>query len=115
MAFRIQDADATLVLSRSRLQAATAWCRAEIVVSISDEELRSLAQGLRDLAAAGHGSFLWRNHGGEIRLEVVMAKREETHFSATLQSSPDFLHELRLVFVGRQEELAELAEDVLGD
>ena len=35
-----------------------------------------------------------------------MAKRGETHWSVRLQAPPDFLHELRLVFVGRQDDLA---------
>ena len=38
------------------------------------------------------------------------AKRGETHGSVRLQAPPDFLHELRMVFVGRQEELEGLAD-----
>lgn len=112
MPLRLRDADATLFLSASRIEANTAWCRAEIALSVSQEELCELGRGLENLGKTGHGSFLWRNYGGEIRLEVVMAKRDETHFSVTLQSGPDFLHELRLVFVGRQTDLPRLAEEV---
>ena len=108
----LRDADASLRLAPDRAEAATAWCRAAIPLALGPEELPRLAAALRRLAEDGHGSALWTNEGGEVRIEVVMAKRGETHWSVRLQSPPDFLHELRLVFVGRQDELPGLAESL---
>jgi hypothetical protein len=81
-------------------------------LDLNAEEFPRLAQGLRKLAEDGFGSFLWSNEGGEVRIEVVMAKRGETHWSVRLQAPPDFLHELRLVFVGKQEDLLTHAESL---
>jgi hypothetical protein len=108
----LRDGDATFILSSNLVEASTAWCRASIPLALGPHELPRLAEGLRKLADDGHGSFLWTNEGGEIRLETVMAKRGETHWSVRLQAPPDFLHELRLVFVGRQEQLASLVDEI---
>ena len=110
MSLNLSDGDATLTLSATRVEAETAWCRGSIPLALAPEELPRLAQVLRQLAGEGHGSALWANDGGEVRIEVVMAKRGETHWSVRLQAPPDFLHELRLVFVGRQEDLEGVAE-----
>ncbi len=107
---RLQDGEATLLLLPDQIEASTGWSQARIALDLSEGELPRLAAGLRKLAEDGHGSFLWANEGGEVRIEVVMAKRGETHWSVRLQAAPDFLHELRLVFVGRQEELLGLAD-----
>ena len=88
----------------------TGWCRATVPLALGVDELPRLAASLRDLAARGHGSALWTNEGGEVRIETVMAKRGETHWSVRLQAPPDFLHELRLVFVGQQDDLPGLAD-----
>ncbi len=104
------DGDARMVLSAERIEASTAGCPASVPLSLGSDELPRLAEGLRRLADEGNGSFLWTNDGGEVRLEIVMAKRGETHWSLRLQAPPDFLHELRLVFVGRQEDLDDLAK-----
>ncbi|RYG22038.1 hypothetical protein EON82_17840 [bacterium] len=101
----LRDGAASLTLSVSEVGASTGWCEAKIPLNLSDDELPRLAEGLRKLAQDGHGSFLWTNEGGELRIEIVMAKRGETHWSVRLQSPPDFLHELRLVFVGDQDDL----------
>jgi hypothetical protein len=106
---RLQDGAASLSLSQEHVEASTGWSQARIPLDLSHEELPRLGLGLRKLAEEGHGSFLWANEGGEVRIEVVMAKRGETHWSVRLQAAPDFLHELRLVFVGRQDELVGLA------
>ena len=108
----LRDADASLHLSASCVEAETAWCRATIALSLGPDELPRLATALRRLGEAGHGSALWTNDGGEVRIEIVMAKRGETHWSVRLQSPPDFLHEMRLVFVGRQEDLVALAQSL---
>ena len=110
---QLRDGDASFVLTPSSVQAATAWCRASVPLSLGAVELPRLGEGLRRLIDEGHGSALWTNDGGEVRIEVVMAKRGETHWSVRLQAPPDFLHELRLVFVGRQDELPKVAEDLL--
>lgn len=109
MPLRLQDADASLLLAAETVEAQTAWCRAAVPLTLAPGELPRLAENLRRLAADGHGSTLWTNDGGEVRIEVVMAKRGETHWSVRLQAPPDFLHELRLVFVGRQDDLESLA------
>ena len=112
MSLTLWDGDASLLLSAAHVEARTAWLGAEIPLSLGSDELPRLAAALRRLDEEGHGSALWTNEGGEVRIEVVMAKRGETHWSVRLQSPPDFLHELRLVFVGRQEALAGLAESL---
>ena len=106
------DGDASMTLLTDRIEAATVWCRASVPLSLGPEELPTLAEGLERLADESYGSFLWFNDGGEIRLEIVMAKKGETHWSLRLQAPPDFLHELRLVFVGKQEDLEGLAESL---
>ena len=106
----LRDADASLHLFPSRVEAQTAWCRAVIPLVLGPDELPRLGSALRALDEGGSGSLLWTNDGGEVRIEVAMAKREETHWSIRLQAPPDFLHELRMVFVGRQEDLRTLAE-----
>lgn len=111
---RLQDGEARFYLGSEVVEGSTGWVQARIPLDLGDEELPRLAAGLRKLAEEGHGSFLWANEGGEVRIEVVMAKRGETHWSVRLQAAPDFLHELRLVFVGRQEELVGLAEGLDG-
>ena len=113
MGLTLRDADAALVLTAARVEARTAWCHAHIDLALGEDELPRLADGIRRLSRDGHGSTLWINGGGEVRIEVVMAKRGETHWSVRLQSPPDFLHELRLVFVGRQDELEGLAATLL--
>ena len=110
MLLTLQNGDARLALAETFVKAETAWCRAAITLDLGSDELPRLAIGLRRLTAEGSGSFLWTNGGGEVRIEVAMAKRGETHWSVRLQAPPDFLHELRLVFVGRQEELEDLAD-----
>ena len=109
-ALALRDGDASLLLSATRVEARTAWCRATVPLALGPDELPRLATALRRLAEEGHGSTLWANEGGEVRIEVAMAKRDETHWSVRLQSLPDFLHELRMVFVGRQEDLEGLAD-----
>ncbi len=106
----LNDGDATFRLTVDASEARTAWCQAAIPLALKPDELPRLAEGLRRLAADGHGSCLWTNEGGEVRIEVVMAKRLETHWSVRLQAPPDFLHEFRLVFVGRQEDLSDRLE-----
>lgn len=110
----IQDGDARFFLMEDRAEAGTGWCQASIPLALGPDELPRLANGLRELAADGNGSFLWANDGGEVRIEVAMAKRGETHWSVRLQAPPDFLHELRLVFVGRQNDLPGLADGLSG-
>lgn len=112
MPLNLQDGDASFALSPQKAQASTAWCRASVPLVLNADELPRLREGLQRLAADEHGSFLWTNEGGEVRIEVVMAKRGETHWSVRLQAPPDFLHELRLVFVGRQEDLPILAREL---
>lgn len=112
-ALQLHDADASLRLSSTCVEAVTAWCRATVPLTLGPDELPRLAAALRRLDEDGHGSALWANDGGEVRIEVVMAKRGETHWSVRLQSPPDFLHELRLVFVGPQEDLEALANRLL--
>ncbi len=109
MPLMLRDVATRLILSPERVEAETGWCRASIPLALGADEIARLADGLRRLVTDGHGSFLWSNEGGEVRMEIVMAKRGETHWSVRLQAPPDFLHELRLVFVGRQEELEGLA------
>lgn len=108
----LRDGEACLFLDATRIEASTLWCRASVPLTLGSDELPRLADGLRQLFQDGHGSFLWANDGGEVRLEVVMAKKGETHWSLRLQAPPDFLHELRLVFVGRQDELERLANEL---
>lgn len=110
MGLTLHDGAAFLTLEPHGVRAGTAWCHASVPLRMSPEELARLARGLRDLGSKGSGSFLWANEGGEVRIEVVMAKRGETHWSLRIQAPPDFLHELRLVFVGRQDELGSLAQ-----
>ena len=105
MRLDLNDGPANLTLSMTEVRASTGWCQAGVLLQLREDELPRLAEGLRKLAEEGHGSFLWTNEGGEVRIEIVMAKRGETHWSVRLQSPPDFLHELRLVFVGRQDQL----------
>ncbi len=112
MPLHLQDSPAAFFLDANRVEAATAWCRASIPLALGPDELPRLARALRRLAGEGHGSALWANDGGEVRIEVVMAKHGETHWSVRLQAPPDFLHELRLVFVGRQEDLPNRAESL---
>lgn len=100
---------ARLSLSTTEVTAETGWCRAAIPLSLGPNELPRFGTGLRRLIEDGFGSYLWQNDGGEVRIEVVMAKRDETHWSVRLQAPPDFLHELRIVFVGRQADLSVLA------
>ena len=109
---RLQDGGASLLLAADAVQARTGWGQASIPLALDEGELARLADGLRRLGTDGNGSFLWSNDGGEVRIEVVMAKRGETHWSVRLQAPPDFLHELRLVFVGRQDDLPGLANDL---
>ncbi len=109
MPLHLHDGDASLTLTSTAVRATTAWCQAAIPLGLGPDELPRLAASLRRLSEDGYGSYLWTNDGGEVRIEVVMAKRGETHWSVRLQAAPDFLHELRLVFVGLQEELVALA------
>ena len=113
-AMTLQDGDARFLLVGNRVEADTGWCRASIPLDLGPEEPLRLGEGLRRLAADGSGAFLWANDSGEVRIEVAMAKRGETHWSVRLQAPPDFLHELRLVFVGRQDDLAGLADALSG-
>ena len=108
----LADGGASLRLTPGGIEAATSWCRASVPLTLGPDELPRLAEGLRRLADESYGSFLWFNDGGEVRLEIVMAKKGETHWSLRLQAPPDFLHELRLVFVGRQAELGALADSL---
>lgn len=110
---RLRDGDASFLLSRTEVMAKTAWSEATIPLSLGEEELPRLGLGLRRLAEVGSGSLIWANDRGEVRIEVAMAKRGETHWSVRLQAPPDFLHELRLVFVGGQDELPQIAESLL--
>ena len=112
MPLHLQDGDASLIMTADMVQARTSWGQASIPLAPDEGELARLADGLRQLSGQGHGSFLWSNDGGEVRIEVVMAKRGETHWSVRLQAPPDFLHELRLVFVGWQDDLPGLANDL---
>lgn len=104
---------ASFYLRKDVAEAELAWAHANVPLDLAPDELPRLAEGLRRLAREGNGSFLWANDGGEVRIEVVMAKRDETHWSIRLQAPPDFLHELRLVFVGRQADLEGLAASML--
>lgn len=112
MPLELHDADARLTLSSTRVQAETAWCRAAIPLSLGMDEVVRFAHGLRSLHDEGSGAFLWSNEAGEVRIEIVMAKRGEVHWSVRLQAPPDYLHELRMVFVGRQEGLVRLADSL---
>ena len=110
MGLILRDGGAAFTLAPAYVEAQTVWCRARVALALGPDELPRLAAALRRLVDDGHGSALWTNDGGEVRIEVVMAKRGETHWSVRLQAPPDFLHELRLVFVGRQDELSDLIE-----
>lgn len=112
MGLLLHDGPASLTLSEKEVRANTRWCQALVPLALEPNELPHLAAGMRKLAEDGHGSFLWSNEGGEVRIEIVMAKRGETHWSVRLQAPPDFLHELRLVFVGRQDDLLDQAENL---
>ena len=109
---QLRDGDASLLLTTTCVEATTGWCRATIPLYLGPDELPRLSDVLHRLTDEGHGSALWANDGGEVRIEVVMAKRGETHWSVRLQAPPDFLHELRLVFVGRQDELPRITESL---
>lgn len=109
MAFELEDGEAWLRLSQDEVTFKTGWCHGSIPLDLEPEELGRLADGIVRLAEKGSGSFFWSNDGNEVQMEIVMAKRDETHWSVRLQAAPDYLHELRLVFVGRQADLMKLA------
>ena len=78
MLLNLQDDEASLALTATEVQATTTWCKAAVPLALGPEELPRLADGLRRLASNGHGSLLWTNEGGQVRIEVVMAKRGDS-------------------------------------
>lgn len=90
----------------------TAWFRAELSEPFEADEWTRLAAQLDTLVASDGGSVTFLVRRNWLRLTVVRSKKDELHVTATLQSSPDFLHEATVVLSLHQSDLPTLTQEI---